>query len=206
MDSISQSILDKNSVDVARRALHLKDHIRNLQNAMSSLEKCRVPVIAAIHGGCIGAGIDLTSACDIRMCSEDAFFSIKEIDIGIAADIGTLQRFPKIVANQSIVRELVFTGRRFNSQEAQSIGFVSRILPDRESVLEAAIVLAGEISKKSPIAVISSKESLLYSRDHSVQEGLRHIEILNMCMIQSEDLSKAITANLKKRDAVFPRL
>ena len=154
--------------DVARKALRARNMLISWQEAFTAIEKCPQPVIAAVHGGCIGGGMDLISCCDIRMSEKKTFFSVKEVDIGLAADLGTLQRFPKIVGNQSFVREVCYTGRRFSSAEAMSVGFVSGIASDREDLLAKANSLAKLIASKSPVAVTGTKVSLNYARDHSV--------------------------------------
>ena len=132
-------------------------------------------MIACVHGFCVGGGVDLMTACDIRYCTQDAWYSVKEVDIGLAADIGTLQRFPKIVGNDSLVRELVYTARKFTSEEANRLGLVSKIVPDYEALIKAGLELAKEIASKSPVAVQGSKINLIYSRDHSVDESLKFI-------------------------------
>lgn len=177
-----------------------------LQQSVSSLEKCRVPVIAAIHGFCIGAGVDLASAADIRICSKDTKFTIKEVDIGLAADIGTLQRFQKVVGNDSWARELAFTARYFDADEALVRGFVSKVADTPEACLNEAIALAVQIAGKSPIAVSTTKASLNFSRDHPVQAGLDHILLLNSVMLQSEDVKEAATAAMTKGVPNFAKL
>lgn len=129
---------------------------------------CRVPVICVISGYCIGAGIDVSSACDIRLCSKDSKFTIKEVDIGICADLGTVQRFQKVVGNDSWARELSYTARWFDAEEALRYGFVSRVLEDRDQCLAEAYKMANLIASKSPVAVNITKKSIIYSRDHSV--------------------------------------
>ena len=144
-------------------------------------------MICAINGYCIGAGIDLSSACDIRLCTKDAKFTIKEVDIGICADLGTIQRFQRVVGNESWARELAFTGRFFDSSEAIQKGYVSSVFETKDEMLTAALKLADQIASKSPVAINTTKRSILYSRDHSVQEGLEHIALLNSVMLQTED-------------------
>lgn len=155
--------------DVARRALKTRHLIRGMQDAISAVEQCPLPVIALVHGACIGGAIDLISAACIRWCSEDAFFAIKEIDIGIAADLGTLQRLPKIVGNDSLVRELVYTGRRLGARDAYTLGLVSRVCATQNELYAEALQLSDIIASKSPIALIGSKHNLVYARDHGVQ-------------------------------------
>ncbi|XP_052619396.1 galectin-4 isoform X3 [Peromyscus californicus insignis] len=173
------SLLQPPGDDVARMAWYLRDLISKYQKTFTVIEKCPKPVIAAIHGGCVGAGVDLISACDIRYCAQDAFFQVKEVDIGLAADVGTLQRLPKVIGNQSLVNELTFTARKMMADEALDSGLVSRVFPDKDVMLNAAFALAAEISSKSPVAVQGSKINLIYSRDHSVDESLDYMDKLS---------------------------
>ncbi|CAL7948357.1 unnamed protein product [Xylocopa violacea] len=186
--------------DVARKCKILNLKIKDYQESISAIEKCPKPVIAAVHGACIGGGIDMISTADIRYCSADAWFTIKEVDIGMAADVGTLQRFPKIIGSDSLVRELVYTGRKFTAAEALQQGFVSRLLDNQESLMKTSMLLAEEIASKSPVAVQGSKLSLIYSRDHSVQESLDHIAMHNQVMLQSEDFINAALSQATKSD------
>lgn len=192
--------------DVGRKAFAIRKSIFMCQDAFSVIEKCPQPVIAAVHSKCVGGGVDLITACDIRFCSEDSQFTIKEVDVGLAADVGTLQRLPKVVGNDSLVRELAFTGRWFDAQEALRFGLVSRVLPDKQELVNAAISLATQIASKSPIAVYGTKVNLNYSRDHSVEEGLDYMATWNMAMLQSKDLAVAMTAGVMKKKATFANL
>ncbi|EFN75269.1 Delta(3,5)-Delta(2,4)-dienoyl-CoA isomerase, mitochondrial [Harpegnathos saltator] len=193
--------------DIARKCKFTKDKIKNYQDSFTAIEKCPKPVIAAVHGACIGAGVDMISAADIRYCSSDAYFQIKEVDMGLAADVGTLQRFPKIVGSDSLVRELVYTARKYPAAEALKDGFVNRMLDDEESLLKTSIEIAEEIAKKSPVAIQGSKISMVYSRDHTVEEGLEHIAMHNQAMLQSEDLVNAAMAQITKGEPpVFSKL
>ncbi|XP_007491846.1 delta(3,5)-Delta(2,4)-dienoyl-CoA isomerase, mitochondrial [Monodelphis domestica] len=186
--------------DPARVSWNLRHFISKYQETFTVLEKCPKPVIAAVHGGCIGGGVDLISACDIRYCAQDAWFQVKEVDIGLAADVGTLQRLPRIIGNQSLVNELAFTARKMMADEALSSGLVSRVLQDHESLLATAFALATEISTKSPLAVQGSKINLLYSRDHSVKDGLNFMAAWNMSMLQTQDIAKSVEAAFQKKD------
>ncbi|XP_077048987.1 LOW QUALITY PROTEIN: delta(3,5)-Delta(2,4)-dienoyl-CoA isomerase, mitochondrial [Agelaius phoeniceus] len=161
--------------DAARRAWALRRRILEFQESFSVMEKCPKPVIAAVHGPCIGAGVDLISACDIRFCSQDASFQVKEVDMGLAADVGTLQRLPKIVGSQSLVNELALTARVMRAPEALSCGLVSRVLPDKETLLDVALGVASAIAARSPVAVQGTKINLVYARDRPVSEGLQHV-------------------------------
>ncbi|XP_029675789.1 delta(3,5)-Delta(2,4)-dienoyl-CoA isomerase, mitochondrial isoform X1 [Formica exsecta] len=205
MFEMGQTLAQHN--DIARKCRALESKIKDYQDSFTAIEKCPKPVIAAVHGACIGAGVDMISATDIRYASSDAYFQIKEVDIGLAADIGTLQRFPKIVGSDSLVRELVYTARKYPAAEALESGFISCILDNEESLLNKAIEVAENIAKKSPVAVQGSKISMVYSRDHSVQEGLDHIAMHNKAMLQSEDFLDAAMAQATKGDPpIFSKL
>ncbi|XP_063980671.1 delta(3,5)-Delta(2,4)-dienoyl-CoA isomerase, mitochondrial-like [Diachasmimorpha longicaudata] len=184
--------------DVARKARALEKRIKIYQDALSSLEKCRKPVIAAIHGLCIGAGFNLICGADIRYCSTNAWYALKEVDLGLAADVGALQRFPRNIGSSSLVREIAFTGRKLSADEALQCGFVNRLFQDDESLWTETLKLAEEISKKSPVAVQNAKLTLVYSSDHTVQEGLDYIRNLNQAMLQSEDFVKGAVASATK--------
>ncbi|XP_034767191.1 delta(3,5)-Delta(2,4)-dienoyl-CoA isomerase, mitochondrial [Acipenser ruthenus] len=192
-------VLQPEGDDAARRAWNLQRKIREYQDTFSVIERCSKPVLVAVHGACVGGGVDLISACDIRFCSQDAWFQIKEVDIGLAADVGTLQRLPKVIGSRSLVSELAYTARKLMSDEAKSCGLVSRVFPDKDSMMEGVLDMASEISSKSPVAVQGTKINLLYSRDHSVREGLEYIATWNMSMLQTEDIMKSAQAALEKK-------
>ncbi len=189
----------------ARAAYQLRRLILKLQDSFNTIEAARFPVIAAIHGACIGAGIDMTSACDIRLASEDAYFSIEEINIGMAADVGTLQRLPKLIA-PGIVKELAYTGRRFTAKEAHAWGFVNSVHDSRENMMTAAMQMAEQIASKSPIAIAGIKKAVDFARDHSVVEALDQIATWNAAMLRPEELMTALQAKLAKKQAVFADL
>jgi delta(3,5)-delta(2,4)-dienoyl-CoA isomerase len=202
-----QDILStEEQADIGRTAIHIQDHVQGLQDAFSAIERLDKPVIAVIHGVCVGGGVDLISACDIRYASEDARISIREIDLAITADLGTLQRMPKVVGNHSWVRELVYTARWADSQECLRHGFFSKVLPDYASTLKAAMQTAELIAEKSPLILLGAKRTLIYSRDHSVEEGLHYVKALNGALIQSEDIKLAVSAFLNKQKPIFPKL
>ncbi|XP_053124761.1 delta(3,5)-Delta(2,4)-dienoyl-CoA isomerase, mitochondrial [Hemicordylus capensis] len=185
--------------DVARKAWNSRKIIREYQETFTVLEKCPKPVIAAIHGACVGGGVNLISACDIRYCAQDAWFQVKEVDIGMAADVGALQRLPRIIGNRSLVNELAFTARKLMAPEAESSGLVSRVFQDKEAMMQSAFDLAAEIASKSPVAVQGTKVNLIYSRDHPVPEGLRYMATWNMSMLQTEDVLKSAQAAMEKK-------
>ncbi len=182
----------------ARKAESLRRTVLHMQETMTVLDRCRLPVLAAIQGACIGGGIDLISACDMRYCAEDAFFSIQETNIGMTADVGTLQRLPHILPH-GIVRELTFTGRRMMSPEAREWGLVNQVFADHEALLAGVMAIAAEIASKSPIATVGNKEMLNYARDHSIQDGLNYIATWNAAMLSRADLGEAFMAKQEKR-------
>ncbi|CAF4241680.1 unnamed protein product [Rotaria sp. Silwood2] len=186
--------------DTGRKALHLRRMIQRVQDCLRAVDKCEKPVIAAIHGHCIGAGVDLSACCDIRYSSRETKFSIKEVDMGLAADVGTLQILPKFITNHSLFRELVFTSRTFDTNEAQQIGFLSRVFDTREAVLDAAIDLASVIARKSPVAVQGSKINLNYARDHTIDDNFNFISTWNSSMLMSEDIVKSVMASVASKE------
>ena len=169
-----------------------------MQVAFTQIERCRKPVISAIHGSCIGGGVDLISACDIRNCTKNTIFQIKEIDLGITADVGTLQRLPHLMP-QGVVRELAYTGRKFSGEEAQDLGLVNNCYDDKKTMMTEVRKTAEQIASKSPLAIRGVKEMLLYSRDHSVSSGLNYVATWNSAMLLSSDLEESKMAMLQKR-------
>ncbi|TFG38134.1 MAG: enoyl-CoA hydratase, partial [Syntrophobacterales bacterium] len=180
----------------------LRRKISSLQKSMTAVEKCLKPVIAAVHGHCVGGGIDLTSACDIRYAANDVIFSIRETRIGIIADIGTLQRMPHITGH-GYFRELALTGRDFGGEEALKIGFITKLFDDQESLYAGVKELAEELAKLPPLAVQGVKEVINYSRDNGVYAGLDYIAQKNAAAVPSEDLMEAVTAMWEKREPIF---
>jgi enoyl-CoA hydratase len=188
--------------DVGRNARLLRRKILQLQASFNAVDNCRKPVLAAIQGYCLGGAIDLISACDMRYAAADAQFSIKEIDIGMAADVGTLQRLPRIIGD-GILRELAYTGRTFDAAEAQRIGLVNATYDDTAQLLEGVMGIAREIAAKSPIAVTGTKEMLSYMRDHRIDDGLEYVATWNAAMLQSNDLRVAMAAHMSKQKPEF---
>ena len=180
----------------------LKKVILELQEAMTAVERCSKPVIGAAHSLCLGGGVDLLSACDIRLASADAVFSIRETKMAIIADLGTLQRLPAIIG-QGRFRELALTGRDFKAQEALEMGFVNRVFATREELLAGAEALAQEIAANAPLAVQGTKEVILFSRDNGISAGLRYVAQKNAAVLDSEDLLEAIQAYQEKRPPKF---
>jgi enoyl-CoA hydratase len=184
----------------SREALH--HTIAALQADITAIEACRKPVIAAIHGHCIGGGVDLIAACDIRLASKDALFSIRETRLGIIADVGTLQRVPHIIGH-GWFRELALTGRDFSAQEALQMGLVTQVCPDREALYAAARDRANQIAACPPLTVQGTKEVILYSRDNGVFPGLAYVAQKNAAALPSEDLMEAVAALMEKRQPKF---
>jgi enoyl-CoA hydratase len=185
-----------------RRREKLRRLILSLQDTLTSIERCRKPVLAAIHGACIGGGIDLITACDMRYCSANAYFTVKEIDVGMTADVGTLQRLPRLVG-EGMARELAYTGRRVDGAEAQQMRLVNRCFDSPEALHAGVMEIARTIAAKSPLAIRGCKEMITYGRDHSVADGLNYIATWNAAMLMSKDLFEAGAANMQKRDPVF---
>ena len=199
------NIPDDKKPDHARIGEAVYRVAKELQEYISTLEKIRVPVIAAIHGGCIGGAVDMVTACDIRLASDDAFFCIQEINIGMAADVGTLQRLPKIIPD-SKMREMAYTGRRMYAEEAKEAGLVSGTYGSQEELIEAANKLASEIASKSPVAIYGLKAVMNYSRDHNVNDSLEYNALWSGAMLSQKDMTEQMTANIEKRDASFNEL
>lgn len=184
--------------DIARKSMTMYTMLRHLQGLITTVEKCRKPVIGAIHNACVGAGVDLITTTDIRLCTEDAWFCVKEVDMGLAADVGTLQRLPKVIGSQSLVNDLCLTARKMKSEEAERCGFVSSVFSSKEAMMTSALEMAASIASKSPVAVQGTKTNLVYSREHTVEEGLERIASHNMSMLQSEDVMKSAMAAMDK--------
>lgn len=180
----------------------LRRKIGELQAGVNAIENCRKPVIAAVHGHCLGGGVDLLCACDIRLAAADARFSIRETRLGIVADLGTLQRLPHLIG-YGRAAELALTGRDFTAEEALQMGFVTRLSPERESLLGEARRLAGEIAALPPLTVQGVKEALRQGRDQGIGPGLAYAAGLNAALIPSEDMGEAIAALLERRTPVF---
>jgi enoyl-CoA hydratase len=177
-------------------------NVMRMQQTFNCLEECRIPVIAAIQGGAVGGGVDLVTACDMRYATEDAFFTIFEINIGMTADVGTFPRLVKLIP-EGIVRELAYTGRRMPAHEAKDAGLVNQVFPDQDAMLEGVMKIAEEIASKAPLAVYGCKRMINYARDHSTGDGLDYIGIWNASMLQPEEMVEALSANADKRKGDF---
>ena len=176
-----------------QKAARFRHNTALMQQTFSALEDCRVPVIAALHGGCIGGGVDLISACDLRYASRDAYLTVYEINVGLTADVGTFPRLCKLLP-EGIVRELAYTGRRMGAEEGERRGLFNEVLDSKEAALERAQEMAKEIAGKSPLAVHGCKRMITYARDHNTADSLDYVVTWNAGMLHSEEVMAAVTA------------
>jgi len=189
----------------ARARLNFQETLRKLIDCFSALDEARLPVICAIQGGCIGGALDLATACDIRVCSADAFFTVQEIHIGMMADLGVLQRLMKIVP-QGVAREMAYTGDRVSAERALQIGLVNAVLPDAGATLDHAMSLARSIAAKSPLAIAGSKLALNHARDHGTAASLQQMTLLQSAIFDTDEMALAITAWKAKAATAFEPL
>lgn len=187
----------------SRTRAQIRNTAMRAQQTFNVLEQSRLPVIAAVQGACVGGGVDMVSACDLRYATQDAFFTIQEINIGMTADVGTLQRMPKLVP-EGVVRELAYTGRRMGAEEALDRGFVNAVYDDHDVMMKAVDEIAAQIAEKSPMAIWGTKQSMNFSRDHSVADGLEYIATWNAAMFDTDDMGEAFRAQLENRDPDYP--
>ena len=188
-----------------RARLSFQDSLRRLMAGFDALDECRLPVICAIQGGCIGGALDLAAACDLRYCSADAFFTVQEIHIGMAADLGVLQRLPKLIP-PGAARELAYTGDRLPAERALALGLVNAVLPDAAALLEHALAVARRIAAKSPLAVAGTKLALNHARDHGTAAALAQMTLLQSAIFDRTEMAEAIAAWKDKRDGRFDPL
>jgi enoyl-CoA hydratase len=193
------------SAEPGRVRANLRSNVLHLQETFSCLEKARMPVLAAIQGGCIGGAVDMVTACDMRYATEDAFFCIQEINIGMTADVGTLQRLPKLIP-EGVCRELAYTGRRMPAAEAKAVGLVNEVFADHEALLAGVQAVAVEIASKSPLAIWGTKEMVRYARDHSTADALDYIATWQAGMFHPADMVESFTAKAEGRDPEFESL
>ncbi|MCB1270570.1 MAG: crotonase/enoyl-CoA hydratase family protein [Microthrixaceae bacterium] len=190
------------SDDKGRRASALWMLVQHLQDSFTALERARVPVLAAIQGGCIGGAVDMVCAADMRYCSADAFFCVQEINIGMTADVGTLQRLPKLIP-EGVARELAYTGDRMPAERALEVGLVNRVFEDHETLVEGTLEVAARIAAHSPLAIWGTKEAINYARDHSVADSLHQIAGWQSGMFVGSDMAEEFAAKAEGREPSF---
>ncbi|MBA3992241.1 MAG: enoyl-CoA hydratase [Cyanobacteria bacterium DS2.3.42] len=183
----------------------LKQLVLWLQSSFNALERCRVPVIAAIQGACIGGAFDMVAACDLRYATADASFKIQEINLAMMADLGGLQRLPYLLPD-AVVRELAFTGEALTAERALSLGLINEVLPDHEALLKRVMQVAEQIAARAPLAISASKEAINYARDHSIQDALLHCANLQASIFSGADLAECMRARKEKRNTSFANL
>lgn len=179
--------------------------VKKLQESFTALERARVPVLAAVQGGCIGGAVDMVCAADMRYASADAYFVVQETNIGMTADVGTLQRLPKLIPD-GVARELVYTGRRMSASRAAEVGLVNEVFDDHEALVSGVLDIAGEIAAKSPLVLWGAKEAMVYARDHSVADSLQQIALWQTGAFQPADMMEAFAAKQAKREPSFEDL
>jgi enoyl-CoA hydratase len=187
------------------RAEKFRADLKTLQQSFNCLDEARVPVIICVQGGCIGAGVDMISACDIRFAAKDAFFCIQEINIGMTADVGTFPRFTRLMPD-GWVRQIAYTGERLPAEKALRLGLINEMFDTQPAMLDHAMKLAREIAGKNPLAVAGSKAMINYARDHSIADALDYIGVWNAAMLSGPHMQEAFKAKAEKRDPDFPDL
>jgi len=201
-DGPMQALLDTGS---ARRRLAFQTQLRRLMACFDVLDAARFPVVCAVQGACVGGALDLAAACDLRVCSADAFFTVQEIHIGMAADLGVLQRLQRLLP-QGLARELAYTGDRLGAERALATGLVNAVLPDADALVAHARKLAGSIAAKSPLAIAASKAALNHARDHSTAASLEQMTLLQSAVFDVDEMARAIAAWQARQPAAFDPL
>ncbi|KZV47452.1 hypothetical protein F511_23032 [Dorcoceras hygrometricum] len=202
LDILNPTIPSEESTAPGYAAEKLRREIKAMQRAVNAIEECRKPVIASIHGACIGGGVDIAAACDIRYCVKSAFFSVKEVDMGLAADLGSLQRLPGIVGFGNAM-ELALTGRSFTGPEAKELGLVSRVFGTKQDMDQGVESIAAEIAA---LAVVGTKRVLLQSRNSTLDQALDYVATWNSAALQTKDVGEAIAAHVHKRKPLFAKI
>lgn len=201
-DGTMQAMLDTGS---ARKRLAFQTQLRRLMACFDALDAARFPIVCAVQGACVGGALDLAAACDLRVCAADAFFTVQEIHIGMAADLGVLQRLQRLLP-QGLARELAYTGDRLGAERALATGFVNAVLPDAEALVAHARKLAAAIAAKSPLAIAASKMALNHARDHATADSLEQMTLLQSAVFDVDEMARAIAAWQAKKPASFDPL
>jgi len=200
------SLTPEASHEPARRGFALRRQILDMQDTFTAMERCPQPTLALVHGPCIGAGLDMILAADVRWCSDDATFCVKEVDLGLAADVGTLQRLPSAVGSSSLARELCFSARVMTAIEAEACGLVSRRHPHLAAMAEDGLRFCSALAIRSPMAMAGTKRALVYARDHSIADALDQIATWNAFALQGADMEESMTAHMQGRSPMHARL
>lgn len=188
-----------------QRPVQFMQQLQKLQDAFTTLEQSRLPILAAVQGGCIGGGVDMVTACDIRYATKDAYFTIQETNIGMTADVGTFPRLLKLIP-EGMVRELAYTGRKMFGDEAKAVGLVNETFETQETMIDRVLAIAREIASKAPLAIYGCKKVITHARDHSTADGLEFIKVWNASMLHTEEIMEAISANAEGRAGDFAEL
>ena len=201
----NSDLLGNDTAHPAQRAERFRHAVGYFQDAFTTLEKARIPVLIAVQGGCIGGALDLICAGDCRYATQDSYFTIKETELGMTADVGTLQRLPKLIP-QGLCRELAYTGRNMSADEALRCGLINQVFEDQDSMLEHVMGIARDIAKLSPLAVTGCKEMINYSRDHTVDESLNYMRIWQTGMFSLDEMNITFTAQQEGSSPIYPDL
>jgi len=201
----SGDLNDGDAVETGRARANFRYNVLHLQDTFTAFERARMPVLAAVQGGVVGGAVDMVTACDMRYASADAWFCIHEINIGMTADVGTLQRLPKLIP-EGIVREMAYTGDRMPAERAKEVGLVNEVFDDHAALVEGVLEIAQRIATRSPLAIHGTKEMINYTRDHSVADSLQYMAAWQTGMFQPTDLMESFGAQMDKRDPEYDDL
>uniref|UniRef100_A0AC35U7D8 Delta(3,5)-Delta(2,4)-dienoyl-CoA isomerase, mitochondrial n=1 Tax=Rhabditophanes sp. KR3021 TaxID=114890 RepID=A0AC35U7D8_9BILA len=198
LNDIQNGIGGDESTDMARKGRNIRKQILEYQALFNQIENCLKPVVVLVHGYCLGAGIDLITACDIRIATAETVFSVKEVDIGMAADVGTLNRLPKVVGNDSWIKDICYSARHFKADEALKFGLISQVYSNKEEAFKMVFEMANNMGLKSPVAVQGTKAVLNYARDHTIRESLEFVANWNASQLMTDDLVQSVVAAMAK--------
>ncbi|MGI9608330.1 MAG: crotonase/enoyl-CoA hydratase family protein [Acidimicrobiales bacterium] len=196
---------DADDVETGRARANFRYNVLHLQDTFTAFERARMPVLAAMQGGVVGGAVDMVTACDMRYATADAWFCIHEINIGMTADVGTLQRLPKLIP-EGVARELAYTGDRMPAHRAKEVGLVNEVYNDQAAMLDDVLEIATRIASRSPLAVHGTKEIINYTRDHSVRDSLDYMAAWQTGMFQPTDIMESFGAQMEKREPVYDDL